>query len=164
MDASQSVIDFVDTLKARGITLVLRRNRVNAGASQKLLTADERAFINQHRAALKEVLSDPLRNQCKSKAAPVAELPPEPEPVMWTYDYMTRITAEHVKAAGITAPTKQEAYERARDWLEQQRQARELEAHVLSLHNAANEKRGSAFGPDSEGHRHGGVWGGLAYD
>jgi hypothetical protein len=143
METRQSIIEFVQTLKARGITLVLRRNRVNAGASHKLLTSDERAFINQHRAALKEVLSDPQRNQSKSIPAPVAEaVAPEPEPVIWTHDYNTRITADHVREAGVPPGlSKREAYERARDWLEEQRQKQEREAYILSLHNAAAELR-----------------------
>lgn len=142
METRQSVIEFVNTLKARGITLVLRRNRVNAGASQKLLTADERAFINKHRSALKEVLADPQRNQSKSIPAPVAEVAPEPEPVMWTHDYNTRITAEHVKEAGVPPGlSKRESYERARDWLEEQRQKQERETYILSLHNAAADLR-----------------------
>ena len=123
METRQSLVDFVNALEARGITLVLRRNRLNAGASQKLLTADERAYINTHRAALKELLQDPQRVQTKSMGSPVAEVAEvEPEPVMWTFDYEKRITAAHVTAAGIPAGlSKREAYERARRWLEDKR-------------------------------------------
>lgn len=146
METRQSVIDFVDTLKARGISLVLRRNRVNAGAQQKLLTADERVFINQHRAALKEILQDSQRGQRVSTASPVAEPAPEPEPVMWTHDYERRITAADVEAAGISPTTpRQEAYERARDWLEKQAQARAAEDYLLGM-RTAHEPRGPQRG------------------
>lgn len=143
MDTRQSLIEFVQALQARGITLVLRRKRVNAGSGHKRLTPEERAFINQHRAALKEIISDPLRNQSKSIPAHVAEaVAPEPEPVMWTYDYNTRITAEHVKEAGVPPGlSKRESYERARTWLEEQRQKQEREAYILTLHNAAADLR-----------------------
>jgi len=144
METRQSVIDFVDTLKARGISLVLRRNRVNAGAQQKLLTSDERVFMKQHRAALKEILQDPQRGQSKSASVPVAE--PEPEPVMWTHDYERRITAADVEAAGISPTTpRQQAYERARDWLEKQAQAQAAEDYILGM-RTAHEPRGPQKG------------------
>lgn len=164
METRQSVNEFVDTLKARGISLVLRRNRVNAGAQQKLLTADERVFINQHRAALKELLQDPQRGQRGSTASPVAPVvppePPEPEPVLWDYFYH-RITAERVQeaqAAGApTGRTKRESYELAQTWLEQQRLAREEETHISMRHHAAND--GERQGQPTRG-----VWEGLAYE
>jgi len=66
METRQSLINFVYSLEARSIRLVLRRNRLNAGASQRLLTAAERTYINANREALKELLQD-----CRT-AAPVA--------------------------------------------------------------------------------------------
>ena len=93
METRQSLINFVYSLEARGIALVLRRNRLNAGASQRLLTAEERAFINANRLALKELLQDPQRTLVAPVAAessttgsehnetqstsPVAEVDPE---------------------------------------------------------------------------------------
>lgn len=140
---------------------MLRRNRVNAGAQQKLLSADERAFINQHRAPLKELLQDPQRGQRGSTASPVAPVvPPEPEPVMWDFFYV-RITAERVQeaqAAGApTGRTKRESYELAQAWLEQQRLAREEETHILMRHRAAKDRELQAQ-PTR------GVWEGLAYE
>lgn len=123
METRQSLVDWVNALEARGITLRVRRNRLNAGADQQLLSAGERAFINKHRAALKTIILDPQRGQSTSTAAPVAE--PEPEPVMWTHDYERRITAADVQAADVPPGTpRDKAYERARDWLEEQAQAR----------------------------------------
>lgn len=140
METRQSLIDFVNALEARGITLVLRRNRLNAGANQKLLTADERAFLNTNRAALKEILRDPQRGQAPSMAALVAE--PEPEPVMWTHDYERRITAEDVKNAAVPAGlTRQQAYERARDWLEEQARARAAEQMHVTFRTARQSGR-----------------------
>ena len=164
-DTRQSVIDFLDTLKGRGISLVLRRNRVNAGAQHKLLTADERAFINQHRAALKELLQEPQRGQRESRVAPVAEVAQEPaqepEPVLWDY-YYHRITAERVQeaqAAGApTGRTKSESYELAQAWLEQERLTSEEETHVLMRHHAAKGREQQAQ------QTRGGVWEGLAYE
>lgn len=149
METTDTLVAFMSALAARGITLRLRKNRVNAGASQKLLTPEERAFMNQHRAALKELLSNPQRVQRKS----VAEPPPEPEPVMWTDDYETRITAEHVAATGVPPGlSKREAYERAKQWLEEQERKRKQDWMIQSRHNAA---RG---GPSR------GCWEDFAYD
>jgi hypothetical protein len=131
-ETRQSLIDFLDALEGRGIKLMLRRNRVNAGAQQKLLTPEERVFINNHRATLKEVLQDPQRGQSKSMAAPIAE--PEPEPVVWTRDYSRRIAAADVEAAGVMPGlTRQQAYERARDWLEEQAQAQAAKDHLAGM-------------------------------
>lgn len=169
MQAPNALLDGIDQIRQRGANFTVKNNRLRIYPKYvyKALTEAQHLFIRRNRAAIKAAVLRglPLITRTVAPAAPVAPEPIEPEPVMWTYDYQTRITAEHVQAAGVPPGlSKQKAYERARDWLEEQRQAREREAYVLSLHNAANERRGSAFGPDSEGHRHGGVWGDLAYD
>jgi len=133
-ETRQPLFDFLDALEGRGIRLVLRRNRVNAGAQQKLLTPDERVFMNKHRAALKELLQNSQRVQRESMAAPLAEPEPEPEPVVWTWDYERRITAADVEAARVS-PTlsRQKAYERARDWLKEQAEAQAAVQHVAAI-------------------------------
>ena len=130
----QQLVDWVNALEARGITLRLRRNRLNAGADQTLLSADDRKTINENRAALKELLQDPLRVQRKSMAGPVAD--ETPDPIVYAYHaaIVQRVTADTVKKAAIPAHTpKQEAFQLARQWLETQFAERDRQKQLAAM-------------------------------
>lgn len=142
----QSLIDFVDALEARGLTLRLRRNRLNAGADQKLLTTEERAFINKHRAALKEILQDPQRVKANQVALPVADTTPDPIVYAYYRDIVQRVTADTVKKAAISPSTpKQEAFQLARQWLETQFAERDKQEQLAAMNASRGRARGSAL-------------------
>ncbi len=149
MEVADSLMEFVNTLRRRGLNFTIKNNRLRVHPKHafKLLTDEERFTLKRDRTAIKATVKRGLPHLTHATAAntpsaPAALKPFEPEPVMWTYDYNTRITAAHVQAAGVPPGlSKQKAYERARDWLEEQRQKQEREAYILSLHNAAAELR-----------------------
>jgi hypothetical protein len=97
------------------------------------LTDGERDFIRHHQdelRALVQGLASPTPSTTVAPTpAPTEVQDAEPEPVVFTTDYMRRITQADVAASGLNVAglSRQEVYERARDWLAEQQQQRRNE-------------------------------------
>ena len=114
---------FVSALRARGVTLSVKNNRLrlDPGVTWRKLTESEAQCLAEHRAAIKrlvdETIPPPVPTERTTKPAT-----PKP-PRVYSVDCERFVTAQDLRDAGITG-TDRPAYERAREWLREQARAR----------------------------------------
>ena len=136
---------FVATLRARGVTLSVRNNRLrlNPGAAWRHLTGDEAQCVAEHRAAIKLLAEEPETPEPQPDTEPE---PAKPEPVVWTQDYSRRITLQDLSDAGASGSNRA-AYERAREWLaDQDRERRANDATGVMFESLTRHQRGTHGG------------------
>ena len=118
---------FVTTLRARGVQVSVRNNRLqlDPGVAWRKLTVDEAECVAEHRAAIKLLVNEPVP---PPPTRPVSEpttperATPEP-PHVYSVEWRRFVTAQDLRDAGITG-TDRAAYERAEVWLRDQARER----------------------------------------
>ena len=117
---------FVATLRARGVTLSVKNNRLrlDPGSTWRKLTVDEAQCITEHRAAIKHLVNEPFpppvpRAPAESTTEPATPEPPPPKPRVYSVDYRRFVTEQDLRDAGVVG-TDRAAYERAEVWLRDQ--------------------------------------------
>ena len=137
---------FVSALRARGVTLGVRNNRLrlDPGVTWRQLTVDETQCIAEHRAAIKHLVNEPIpppvpRAPTERTTKPA---PPKP-PRVYSVDCERFVTAQDLRDAGITG-TDRPAYERAREWLREQARARRADFATRVMY--ASVRRGTHGG------------------
>ena len=134
---------FVSALRARGVTLSVKNNRLrlNPGVTWRKLTESEAQCLAEHRAAIKrlvdETIPPPVPTERTTKPAT-----PKP-PRVYSVDCERFVTAQDLRDAGITG-TDRPAYERAREWLREQARARRADYATRVMY--ASVRRGTHGG------------------
>ena len=126
--------EFVSSLRARGVTLSVRGNRLRLtpGATWRHLTVDEAQCIAEHRAAIKLLVDEPFpppvpRAPTPERATPErAPEPPPPKPRVYSVECERFVTEQDLMDAGVVG-TDRAAYERAEVWLRKQARERRAE-------------------------------------
>ena len=143
---------FVSALRARGVTLSVKNNRLrlNPGSTWRKLTEDEAQCIAEHRAAIKRLVDEPIPppvpRALAERTTERERVAVKSEPVVWTADYSRRITARDLIDAGVSGSDRA-AYERAREWLrEQARQRRADDATRVMFESGRRHQRGTHGG------------------
>ena len=140
--------EFVSAIRARGVTLGVRNNRLklDPGEAWKALTPDEVRCLKSHRAAIKRLADGSETAPTVEPKPGAAPAEPTPEPVVWTSDYHHRITTQDLSDAGVVG-TDRAAYERARNWLrEQDREERSKRATATMLESLRRQRSGTHGG------------------
>ena len=117
---------FVSALRARGVTLSVKNNRLrlDPGVTWRQLTVDETQCIAEHRAAIKHLVNEPIPPPVPRAPTERTTKPATPKPPrVYSVDCERFVTAQDLRDAGITG-TDRPAYERAREWLREQARAR----------------------------------------
>ena len=137
---------FVSALRARGVTLSVKNNRLrlDPGVTWRKLTESEAQCIAEHRAAIKrlvdETIPPPVPTERTTKPAT-----PKP-PRVYSVDCERFVTAQDLRDAGITG-TDRPAYERAREWLQEQvREERSKRATATMSESLRRQQRGTHGG------------------
>ena len=144
---------FVSALRARGVTLSVRNNRLrlDPGVTWRHLTVDEAQCVAEHRAAIKHLVDEPVpppvpRAPAELATEPATPEPPPPKPRVYSVDYRRFVTEQDLIDAGITG-TDRAAYERAEVWLRDQvRERRANTATNVMLVSLLRHQRGTHGG------------------
>ena len=123
---------FVETLRARGVTLSVRNNRLrlDPGVTWRQLTVDEAQCVSEHRVAIKLLADAPAQVSPEPSTEPAEPATtPTPQPRVYSVDCKRFVTAQDLLDVGITG-TDRAAYERAEMWLREQ--ARERRANTAT--------------------------------
>ena len=129
--------EFVSSLRARGVTLSVRGNRLrlDPGVTWRHLTVDEAQCLAAHRGSIKLLADEPFsvpRAPTPEPAAPerapelAAPEPPPPKPRVYSVDCERFVTEQDLSPAGVVG-TDRAAYERAEVWLREQARERRAE-------------------------------------
>ena len=143
---------FVKALRARGVTLSVRNNRLqlHPGVTWRKLTPDEAQCVSDHRGAIKQLVNEPVpppapRATNQSDSEPTSEPPPH----VYSVDLKRFVTAQDVSDAGLVG-TSRATYERTREWLREQEQKeqniRATNTMVESLRRAERRSHGGYRG------------------
>ena len=112
---------FVSALRARGVTLSVRNNRLqlHPGVTWRQLTPDEVRCLKDHRSAIKCLVNEPIPPPVPTERTTKPATPKPPH--VYSVDCERFVTAQDLRDAGITGADRA-AYERAREWLQEQAQ------------------------------------------
>ena len=147
--------EFVASLRARGVTLSVKNNRLrlDPGVTWRLLTVDEAQCLAEDRATIKDLVNEPIPPRAPTEHAEPAEPaepatpepppPPPPKPHVYSVDAGRFINEQDLKDAGVVG-TDQAAYERAEVWLRDQ--ARERRTQYATGVMYASVRRGTHGG------------------
>ena len=126
---------FVEALRARGVTLSVKNNRLrlDPGVTWRQLTVDEAQCITEHRAAIKHLVNEPFpppvpRAPAESTTPELAtpeRATPEP-PRVYSVECRRFVTEQDLRDAGVVG-TDRAAYERAEVWLRDQVRERQTQ-------------------------------------
>ncbi len=141
---------FVSALRARGVTLGVKNNRLrlDPGSAWRTLAADEAACVAEHRADIKRLAdgSEPTERRTSEPELEAAPTEPTPEPTVWTADYTRRVTTQDLHDTGVTGSNRA-AYEQARDWLrERDREERSKRATATMFESLRRRQHGTHGG------------------
>ena len=144
---------FVSALRARGVTLSVRNNRLrlDPGATWRQLTVDEAQCVAEHRAAIKHLVDEPVPppvplTRPDTEPTPEAVSTPEPPPRVYSADCRRFVTEQDLRDACVVG-TDRAAYERAEMWLrEQVRERRANTATNVMLVSLLRHQRGTHGG------------------
>ena len=139
---------FVGGLRARGVTLSVRNNRLrlDPGVTWRHLTVDEAQCIAEHRAAIKHLVNEPIPPPVPTSPEPNGEpSTPDPPPRVYSIDAQRFLTEQDLIDAGVVGTDR--AYERAREWLrEQEQQEQGVKATNTMLVSLLRHQRGTHGG------------------
>lgn len=147
MQTVDPLMDGINELRRQRVNFTVKNNRLrfHPKHAYKSLSEARHLFIKQNRAAIKAAvqrglpaLPRAIAPSASAPVAPIAATPVEAEPVMYTHYADRRVTQADVEAAGVSHLPKRLAYERARDWIEEQRLAAEAEWHRQIWHNSVS--------------------------
>ena len=118
---------FVETLRARGVTLSVRNNRLrlDPGVAWRKLNDDEAQCIAEHRAAIKRLVDEPMPPPVPTERTTTEPATPKP-PRVYSVDCERFVTEQDLRDAGVVG-TDRAAYERAETWLREQDRKRRAE-------------------------------------
>ena len=139
---------FVSALRARGVTLSVKNNRLrlDPGVTWRQLTVDEAQCIAEHRAAIKHLVDEPVPPPVPRAPAELAAELATPDPPPHSVDCRRFVTEQDVRDAGVVG-TDRAAYERAREWLREKEQEEDtITATNVMLVSLLRHQRGTHGG------------------
>ena len=138
---------FVSALRARGVTLSVKNNRLrlDPGATWRQLTVDETQCIDENRGSIKRLVDEPVPPpvpRAPTESATPERATPEP-PHVYSVDAERFVTEQDLRDAGVVG-TDRAAYERAEVWLREQARARRADYATRVMY--ASVRRGTHGG------------------
>ena len=135
--------EFVAALRARGVTVSVKNNRLHLdpGVTWRQLTVDETQSIASHRAAIKQLVNEPIPPPVPTERTtkPATTKPPH----VYSVDAERFVSEKDLHDAWVVG-TDRAAYERAREWLREQARARRADYATRVMY--ASVRRGTHGG------------------
>ena len=140
---------FVSALRARGVTLSVKNNRLrlDPGVTWRKLTESEAQCLAEHRAAIKRLVNEPIPPPApRAPTEPTTEPATPKPPRVYSVDCERFVTEQDLTNAGVVG-TDRAAYERAEVWLcDQVRERRANTATNVMLVSLLRHQRGTHGG------------------